>query len=333
VKALLLASALFLGLCLLVERFVHAHASTLEPRIEKLVTLPPGASVAAISLAGSAPGSELLYVRAKGLWRSREASGAVCDDKQVEALIAACTQARGEEFTRDPAREARYGLAPSERLTISFHGAKLLERDDRDRLAGLELGRLCARRVGEPAIFSIDRDPRAALTPSAPGLPPLVDTRLLAGCFGPGFAGFRRIALDYKDGRSFALETQPAVGDAPPEWTLVVGGEHQSAITWRPGGYTSLWIRARAKSFENPKQAAALGLEQPFLRITLLPTVGEAIELCLSERSPANEALLWNRRTNVLMRIEGELVPDLAPEASAFTDSARVNPWERWLMR
>jgi hypothetical protein len=94
-----------------------------------------------------------------------------------------------------------------------------------------------------------------------------------------------------------------------------------------------LWIRGRAKGFENPKQAPALGLERPWLRITLVPSAGEAIEMCLSERGPANEAWLWNRRTNVLMRIEGELAVEMAPEASAFTDTSRANPWERWLMR
>jgi len=334
VKTILVGSALFLALALGIERLASSRAHDFAPRVEKLLELPAGTSVAALTLGSPELGPELVYVRAKGHWRSREAFGAICEESAVEALIASCTQTRGEELTRDPAREARYGLGPEARLSITLHGPKFLDQPDRDVLATLEFGRGFGRRAGTPAILELDRDPHALLARPAKDLPPFVDTRLLAGCFGPGFAGFRRMELAYADGRAFVLETAPpATPDTPPEWTLVRDGSRENALVWRPGGYTSLWIRARAKGFGNPKLAASLGLEHPFLRITLLPTEGEKIELCLGERSLANEAWLWNRRTNVLMRIDGELVAEMAPEASAFTDAVRANPWERWLMR
>jgi hypothetical protein len=165
-------------------------------------------------------------------------------------------------------------------------------------------------------------------------MPPFVDTRLLAGPLLE--AGLRRLPPNRARLRRRA-RLRAGDGPAParyaPEWTLEREGGKEPAIVWRPGGYTSLWIRAHARGFENPKQAPSLGLERPWLRITLVPSEGEPIEMCLSERGPANEAWLWNRRTNVLMRIEGELAAEMAPEASAFTDTARANPWERWLMR
>jgi hypothetical protein len=334
VKTILAASVLFLLVALAIERWTAVRAGGLEPRVEKLLELPAGSSVAALTLAAPELGGELVYVRAKGLWRSREAGGAPCEEARIEALIAACTQARGEELTRDPQRASRYGLAEDARLSVALHGPKFLDKPDRDVLARLEFGPGFGRRAGSPAILALDRDPRGLLARPAPELPPFVDTRLLAGCFGPGFAGFRRIELAYADGRAFALEpAPPATPDAPPQWTLEREGQRVSALVGRPGGYTSLWIRARAKGFESPKLAAGLGLEKPWLRITLATGEGEPIEMCLSERGPANEAWLWNRRTNVLMRIEGELVPELAPEASAFTDAQRPNPWERWSTR
>ncbi|MBK7643585.1 MAG: hypothetical protein IPJ19_11165 [Planctomycetes bacterium] len=333
-KIILGTSVLFLALALGIEHLAAARAGSLEPRIEKLLELPAGSSVAALTLASPELGAELVYVRAKGLWRSREAAGAVCDEARIEALIAACTQARGEELSRDPAREAHYGLDAPARLSIALHGPKFLERDDRDVLASLEFGPGFARRAGAPEILAIDRDPRALLASAAAGLPPFVDTRLLAGCFDEDFAGFRSIALEYADGRRFELTTQPPKSpEDPPEWTLTREGQSESALVWRPGGYTSLWIRARAKGFANPKQAPSLGLEHPFLRVTLVPTAGATIQMCVSERSIGNEFWLWNRRTNVLMRLDGGLFGDVTPGPTDFTDAARANPWERWLAR
>ncbi len=282
-------------------------------------------------------------MRAKGLWRSREASGAVCEPEAVENLIRALTQAHGIELTRDPARAGRYGFGPDERLGLALHGPKFLERDDRDTLAALELGRsfdsgpsgrACARQRGSDSILELDRDPRRLLASTVSGVPPLVDTRLLAGCFGPGFVGFRAMTFAYADGRTFALSTvPPPSADAQPEWTLERGSAREPAIVWRVGGYTSLWIRGRARDYENPKQAAQHGLDAPWLRIVLTPSQGEPIELRLSELSPGNEAWLWNRRTNVLMRIEADLWRDLGAEPVDFIDTAHANRWERWLTR
>ena len=63
-----------------------------EPRIERLLELPAGTSVAAVTLA--APDRrELLYVRAKGVWLA-PGRGRDLRDSGIEALLAACAGAR-----------------------------------------------------------------------------------------------------------------------------------------------------------------------------------------------------------------------------------------------
>lgn len=343
-KRILLASALFLGAALLLAHLASSRPRLAPLAIERLLGSEAGAARSVSALTIAAPeGGELAYIRARGLWRSREAFGAVCQDAALEELVRVLTQARGLEVTREPALAERYGFAPGRLVRIALHGAKFLEREDRDTFFALELGggfdegpvgRAFARRGGSSAILEIDCDPRRLLAPPASGLPPLVDTRLLAGCFGAGFVGFRRLEFARSDGSSFALRSEPSSDPKqPPQWTLERGGQSEPALVWRVGGFTSLWIRARAKGYGDPRQARELGLEQPWLELTLTPSEGEPIRICLSERGASNEAWLWNRRTNVLMRVDGELWRDLGTEPADFVDALRPNRWERWLTR
>ncbi|MBL8863578.1 MAG: hypothetical protein JNK02_16430 [Planctomycetes bacterium] len=332
--ALVLALALLAGVMGL-ERALARRADAAPPAVERLV--PPaalaGRTVAAFRI--ETGGEARIYVRARGLWRAREAFGAVCVPEEVAALLASVVEARGTLVGLWPESAARAGLADPGGLRLSLHGARLLSAPDEDQLVRVEYGpersgAVFAHLAGEERVLSVDRDPRRHL-PDAGRPAPLVDTRVLAGCFAPGFAGFERIAV--RQGAS-ALEIEsdaPGADDLQRVWTVASGARREQAITWRVGGYKSLWIRLRWEQPADPRLAAALGLDPPYATIALAPNAGEPFEIHVSAPDAANRVHLWNRATNVVGRVRADLLPLLVPQHEDFTREAGGNPWERWL--
>jgi hypothetical protein len=338
VLALLLA--LFVGADLALARLERGSRAA-DPRIEKLVpeALAPGEKFAAISLARAGGARELLYVRKKGLWRSREAYGAVCDAAALQEILAGFLQARGvlrAEAREDPARAREYGLDGEDRIAIAFHGPKILEAADRDVFLAFEVGRSFAqgpngrcfvRRRGSERILEIDRDPCRMLRGTTDGLPPLVDTHLLAGSTSERFRGFSEFRVQRGEGAILR------VANSESGWFVEREGRREDALPWRVGGYMGLWLRGRFDAVESPARAAELGLSPPATRITLVPDDGEPIEVQLSAPDPSRRAYVWNRATNVVMVVQADLEPLLAPAPELFLDAARPNPWEAWLRK
>ncbi len=335
VVALLLASG---GLALLwaAERALDARRLGAGTPIERLV--PPerlaDRTVAAFTLAQGA--EQRLYVRSKGLWRCREAFGAVCDADRVAAFLSAVVEGRGALVCADEGCAGAFGFGGADGLRVVLHGPKVLSAPDQDALATVEYapanasGAVFARAGDAARVLDADRDPRAALEfRGAPA--PLVDTRVLAGLLGPGFRGLERIFVDRTDG---ALELTSAAPESESEerrWFLQSGGARTETLTWRVGGYVSLWVRLRWDAILDPRSVAGLGLDPPFARITLVANTAEVWEIWVSRPDPANRVHLWNRATNVVAAVRGELLPLLVPDPAAFTRREGGNPWEAWL--
>ncbi len=279
-------------------------------------------------------GREILYLRSKGLWRCREAFGAVCQTDLVESFLTRVVEARGALVCAGSDCAERAGLAADDGLRLALHGSKVLSDPERDTFARIAFSPSRAKATfaafaGTERVLAIDRDPRALL--DASGLPaPLVDTRLLAGCFPPGFAGFERIFVDRGES---SIELSSAAPDEGAErtWQITSKGSHQDALVWRVGGYVSLWIRLRWDRAEDPRDAAALGLDPPHATITLAPNVGDPFEIRVSAPDASNRVHVWNRATNVVAAVRAELLPLLVPEAADFTRTEGGNPWEAWL--
>lgn len=329
-----LAACALLAALVATERACSRRDDADANRIERLV--PPdriaGRTTAAFTIESG--GRELLYLRSKGLWRCREAFGAVCQTDLVESFLTRVVEARGALVCAGSDCAERAGLAADDGLRLALHGSKVLSDPERDTFARIAFApsraeATFAEYAGTDRVLAIDRDPRALL--DATGLPaPLVDTRLLAGCFAPGFAGFQRIFVDRGES---SIELSSAAPDEGAErtWQLTSQGSRQDALLWRVGGYVSLFVRLRWDRAEDPRGAAALGLDPPHASITLAPNVGDPFEIRVSAPDAANRIHVWNRATNVVATVRAELLPLLVPEAAEFTRTEGGNPWEAWL--
>jgi len=314
-----------------------------DPPIERLVAAErfAGERVAAISIERAS--GMLLYGRKQGLWRCREAFGAVCDEAQVRALLASLKDARGVERAAGVATEATYGFAAADRITVRFHGPKALEHPDGDVLFAFDVGRSFpdgpngrsfVREAGSDRILEIDHDPVRALASDGGAIPPLVDAQFLAGSLEGEFRGFREIRIEPRGGEALRITRDPGAPlEASSDWILERGARRDAFPGWRVGGYVGLWLRGRFEAFESPLRPTDLGLAPPAASVTLVPETGDPIELAMSAPDLARRARVWNRKTNVVGVVSAEIQQLLAPPAELFTDTTRPNPWEAWLRK
>lgn len=337
-RAFLVLAVVVAGLVALRARFGDRGPGA-SARIERLAVLASDRTVAAVSVETSGASGEdvrWLFARSKGRWRAREAFGAYLDEAAFQAWFADLLDARGALADDDPARAEAFGLGPKARVRVALHGTKVLEAPDKDELAVFELGRAggraFGRRAGDARILELDRDLLAPLGPLAPGvLPALVDLHLLAGSLEPGTVGLARVVLEHRGGERLVLE-RGGPGDAEPKWTLArAGAAPEDVLPWRAGGFMGLLFRGRGLGFAAPSEAPALGLDAPLARLVLQPDAGQEIELLVSDKNAANEAWVWNRRSNLVLRIDAATHAELVPDAAAFTTKDGGNPWERWL--
>ncbi len=311
-----------------------------DPQVELLVerSVWESRTVAALTLESVASGHSVLFARKHGRWVCREAFGASADESELLALIQSLFQARGVVRTADPARASAYGF--DDTLRVRLHGPKIMEREDRDVIVGVDLGggterTAYVRLEGTHRILEVDRDPRVHLsTRAGTSLPPLIDTRLLAGSTPEGFVGFERFAFTFADGRKFSVESVKGPDpDVMPDFFVVQGARRDPCSSWRIGGYTGLWLRERFDGLANSTRAEELGVDPPFVSIELTPHGKEPIRFDVSEPVPGRTAYVWNRATNTLSSIARELHEKMIATPEMFLDETRPNPWERWLSR
>lgn len=334
-KAWMLAAVVVLGGAVAAERLLASRRVVVGERVERLI--PPerlaDRTIAAFGIQSA--GANLLYVRAKGQWRCREAFGAICDAVEVEPFLTSLLETRGSLVSIGPDGIQRAGVSAPDGMHITLHGSKLLTDPARDLIAAVSFapdrgGSAFAVLDGEERVLAVDHDPRTRL--DAGGRPaPLVDTRLLAGSFPPGFAGFQRMFVDSASGSLELASETPSSPDVQRTWHLIEDGKPRTALFWRVGGYVSMWIRLRYDALADPKTTAALGLDTPYATITLAPSSGEPFEVRVSAPDSANRVHVWNRATNVVMTVRADLLPLLVPSTNDFTREEGGNPWESWL--
>ena len=323
--------------------------SSLQPLCE--ARLLEGKPVAAIS--ARLGEQEWLWYRSKGEWRSREAFGALCDRAAVEAWLARLVQAQGAVLVSSEAETALTSeqlgqLGFTSPLRITLHGSGLTKREDRDALLSIELGqaqtptiappngRTLVRRTpgsGPDQVLEIPYDARGPLAPDADLLAAFVDRSLLAGCTGPGFAGFQRYVVQRPDGSRLTINSQAAATpDGARTWTIEDGQSTVEALPWRAGGYGSLWILAEAERYAPTARAAELGLESPIATIELLDSTNTTTRIAIGS---LQGGLRWlrNERTGLVMAVSSTLDNQLMPVRDDFLPSRVDNPWERWLAR
>ncbi len=331
----MLATGILLAGAIAGERVLAARRVAVGDAVERLIPTQrlENRTIAAFGI--ESDGTRLLFVRAKGQWRCREAFGAVCDSSEVEPFLDDLLETRGSLVSVGPGGVERAGLADAGGLRLTLHGSKVLADPARDLIAAVLFaptrgGSAFAMLEGVERVLSVDHDPRASLSTS--GRPaPLIDTRILAGSFPPGFAGFQRIFVDRAEGSIELTSSAPSSAGVERKWDLVENGVPRAALLWRVGGYVSMWVRLRYDALVDPRSAAALGLDPPYATITLAPSSGEPFEVRVSAPDAANRVHLWNRGTNVAATVRAELLPLLVPTSTEFTREDGGNPWEAWL--
>lgn len=335
-----LVAALF-GADRLLARRERARRSG-DPAVERLVSPDrrAGGKVAAITVESG--GGAIFYARKKGLWRSREAHGAVCREAAVRELLADFLDARGVARAGAGSSEATYGFGSGNPLRVILHGPKALDSEDQDVLFAFEVGRSSTegpnghafvRERGSDRILEIDRDPRRRLeTPLGSLLPPLVDTRILAGSLAEGFGGFREFRIEAHDSATLRV----AFDAGEPEsaaWYLDRGKGREAFPGWRVGGYIGMWLRALYDETESPSRAKELHFDPPAAIVHIAAEGSEPIELWIGAVDDRNRIRVWNRSTNVVMVLPGRFSSQLAPSAEMFLDASTPNPWEEWLRK
>lgn len=334
-SASILAASLVLLGAVGIERLLAARRVVVGDAVERLI--PPerldSRAIAAFGL--ESDGVRLLYLRAKGQWRCREAFGAVCDSNEVEPFLAQLLETRGSLVSSGRDGVERAELLHEDALRLTLHGSKVLADPARDLLAAVRFapdrgGSAFAMLEGVDRVLAVDHDPRSRLGTS--GRPaPLIDTRILAGSLPSGFAGFQRIFVDGAAGSFELVSTTPSAAGVERTWNLVENDAARPALLWRVGGYVSMWVRLRYDALVDPQSAAALGLDPPHATITLAPSTGAPFEVRISAPDSANRVHVWNRGTNVAAVVRAELLPLLVPSSTEFTREDGGNPWESWL--
>ncbi len=307
-----------------------------------------GALIVLGGLCATLPDEAFLYARVGGIWRCVTHFAAVADADLVGALHAAFFEAHAEVRDAEPASLATYGLG-DQRLRVTFHGPRVLEADDRDVLLAFEVGAALdghgfVRREGEPAVLAIDAAPRALLDrPVTQSVPPLLDRRVLAGLPKGPSVGFERFRFQRLEGESFEVRRE-AVGGDEPGWRWVLrrgatpadGDPGEPVPPERAFGFISFALRANWFGFANPAAADDLGRTPAVGAVRLTPLgarEGEVIELVVGQPRPQGLSSIQNRSTGMLVQVDAQTARLFAPDAGAFVDPNRENPWQLWLGR
>jgi hypothetical protein len=324
-----------LALCAALFWWLPARESRPAVEATTLLAAKPAEQVAGFTIR-SGPDSSWRYARSKGQWRCLDAHGAFAEESAVQELLGATLETRGLPVP--------FSVSADPVWTLELQGSKLLEREDRHVLVAVEILRrfedvpsahALARVANAPErVLDIDTD-LSQLAPSAgPGLPPLLDARLGAGCFDPSFRYFVRYFFDYADGPSFEVRSSARAEDpARLDWMLAEDGRETPAIEWRAGGYGGIWIRAKALAFASRQRLAQLGLESPFLTMVAQPDAGPALVIRAARPSSSRECWIYNETSGLLMQVDPALMEQILAKAAMFTDASRPNPFERWLRK
>ncbi|HVS18465.1 MAG TPA: hypothetical protein VMT18_07690 [Planctomycetota bacterium] len=348
----LVCAALALGVAL-----TPGRASAPEPEVVRVVDhlRTRDEPVAGLSLAFGVDTPPFVFVRSRGQWRCLSVWNAPADGARIEALLGALVDAGG--VVRAGASDGGWGLDGEDTLVLELHGRKLLDDPDGDVLLSARFGKPSllagvsrARSVGSFARLGDDsRVLELALEPTAlvgtstlEGLPPLLAMRVAPPAF-PGAGGpVERVFVERADGSALELvrsarEPQLVEPGMDPNLALefawdLVDAEGTRAIPPLRGEAFATWTpRAPYDLLADPREFAAFGLERPDVRLTLVPTQGEALVLELSAADALGRRWVLCRGTPQLARVGPDVARMLTPDATELSDSSRPNAWDAWL--
>jgi len=340
VSALLCAGALQLEAQLARGKSAQ-RAATL--RIERLVAPDelPDKPIAGISIE-TANGGDALYLRSKGVWRALHAFGAPARADRIAQLVSDFHEGSGVLRNVAPERLDAYGLGPTQRARIRFHGPQVMKAEDRDTLTEFWIStqtqasgrpRSFVQRAGEPAVFELDRDPSGlfAFDPQRGFI--ALDDRRIVGCAWPnGVTGLERVFIDHADGTSLELRAETGASDAPPTWSVLSGDERHDASTERVVQFFAHLVRTPYEALIDPRQAEELGLAQGASRLTIVPRGERAVECVVGAlraraQGRGQAALVLNNTLQLLGVVDETSRARLLPGPEQLTGSA-PSPWE-----
>lgn len=331
---MLLASSAAIAAALFAGCGTHDGSAQAAGSIARIITVD-AQQVVGVGLDLPATGERFLYVRESGEWRCVNASGAIALDGALDGLVTDLTAATGMTREVADARLAAFGFT-EDAPGVTLFGADWRTREDRDELAEFALGsklegrRAYVRVEGRNAVHEIDRLPaRRFDRPEGDRLPPMLDRRLLAGEWPDPMGGFTRAFLDFADGRSLELAR---VGDANTfAWELrTPDAEALPVLPYRIAGWQSFVYRAPYAGFAAPSEAPRVGLENVWLRITLIEAQ-QSIVLEVAEPLTGRPLAVRNMKSGMLCLLAPEHAALLVPTDGDLLDRSRPNPWEAWL--
>jgi len=348
------------ALLVALERLLPGSARDAEnaPRLVRLADAARGSDtvVAGLSVERPSTAERFLYVRSRGVWRCLSAWGAPCDARRVEGLVVGLLGARGVERALGPDADGAFGFGAPGALELALHGRALLDDPGGDELLRVRFGAVTrpaagaapagstfARVASRQHALELDFDAHAALgEPSAPGLPPLLDARLVPGDFPGTGRRVERLFLDRAEGPDLELVRRerealpPAEHVAPAEtldweWLLIEGERQQVIPPLRGEAYVTWSPRAPYVALADPKSAGERGLASPRARLTIVPDAGEPLELEVGAATP--QGGIWVRVPSVplLAAVDARTARMLLPDASELADDGLRNLWDEEL--
>ncbi len=311
--------------------------------------------VAGLSLKLPGDASTHFYVRSKGRWICASAYKVPCDSARLEQFLAALIGARGLVRSESREEQADFGLLPAGLLSIALHGRAMLEREDRDVVAALELtyaprdpeesNHAFARRPLDPRTIETGFEPHAYLSQEHEHFPPFVDVRLLSQDFLTAGEAIEKVQRIRRGASDFELVRTPrevppgSVGldSVPFTWTLVDANGAQTVDPMLAEAYATFLLQVPFAGLDDPRKRPGLFESPAQERLVLFTTAGRQATLELGpalEAGPSGAAravYVFNPTTNVLAVVESQIEALLGPRADAFRAASKENPWDEWL--
>lgn len=304
--------------------------------------------VTAVSLVDE-NGGELLVARVRGRWRLLGHHLAPANPGLVQELIARLAEARALDATPTNGLDARLAgldLVEGRARRVRLHGPDVLKPETNgDVLAEIWIGSGGAMRrtdaSGEAAdeVLLLARDLERYFAPPVTrdpnDLPPLALPFVVPPDW-PGFAsGLERVFVDRADGSGFELERRvdPELPTGLTAWALRDDplGEWRDAHPVLSTGYTLFVGRVPVVEAIAPESVPTSVTERPDLRITLVSSQNELVELLVGPERADGSRVVVNMWTQVAFELAPEPARLLTPPTSWLEEPGATIPWDPYL--
>lgn len=327
----------------------RAHdARAQKSRVGRLISdeTRAGLSLSAVRLERRGAGT-LTYGRVRGRWRCLDVFLAPADVGALESLVQGLLDAQGFVVSDDTDDAAAYGIGGADAVRVSLCGPQVLEDPSGDVQIAFDLGASVpgqggafVRQRGVKEVWAIDSDPRAALEPTSPELPPLLEPYVVPRDWEGWRSGLVRLTVRRTDGPSFVLERRTF--DVPPEelrggrvpwkWILAPGPSERDAARLQAHAFSLFVQRIAYVDVLDPRERDALtGADANELVIECAE--GPPLVLRFGNALPDGTTPVWNDDTSTLLAVDAEVLRLVLPDVGLFLEDSDANPWDAWLHR